>query len=102
MAKGKSTAEQQKQIEAQRREAQAALKRNRVSTGRGKFRSLTPRERSAYQRVIKRTDKLLGPVRKRGPSGVEGLRSGLRTLKAFAERVRAGREEFEKIPKETE
>jgi hypothetical protein len=88
-------------IEAQRRTAQAALDRNRVVTARGKHRSLTPRERAAYQRVIKRTDKLLGPVPKPRSDGVSGLQRGLRTLKSFAERIRAGHGELEKIPEKT-
>ena len=56
MAKDKPAAEQRSKIEAQRRAAQSALDKNRVETGRGKARSLTPRERSAYQRVIARTE----------------------------------------------
>lgn len=99
MAKSKSAAATREDVEAQRRMAQAAIDKNRVSTGRGKARSLTPRERSAYQRVVKRTDKLLGPVPKpRGKAGSE-LLQGLRALKAFAKRIRAGAEEVEKIPK---
>ena len=101
MAKGKSASEQRSKIEAQRRAAQSALDKNRVETGRGKARSLTPRERSAYQRVIARTDKLLGSVSKPRGNGVGGLRSGLRTLKAFAERVRAGHGELKRIPEKT-
>lgn len=98
MAKGKSTAEQRKQIEAQRRAAQAAIDRNRVETGRGKARSLTPRERAAYQRVVKRTDKLLGPSPKPRGKATSELLQGLRILKAFAERIRAGAGEVKKIP----
>jgi hypothetical protein len=99
MAKGKSAAATRKGIEAQRRAAQAAIDRNRVETGRGKARSLTPRERAAYQRVVKRTNKLLGSVSKpRGKAGSELMR-GLRTLKSFAERIRAGAKEGKKIPK---
>ncbi len=97
MAKDKSTAEQRTQIEAQRQKAQAALDKNRVTTGR-KHRSLAPRERAAYQRVVARADKLLGPVSKPRSNGVSGLQQGLRTLKAFAERIRAGSEEGKKIP----
>jgi hypothetical protein len=100
-SKDKSTAETQTKIEAQRRAAQAAIDRNRVETGRGKARSLTPRERAAYQRVVKRTDKLLGPVPKpRGKAASELLR-GLRTLKAFAERIRGSAGELEQIPGKT-
>ncbi len=100
MAKDKSTAGQRKQIEAQRRKAQAALDKNRVTVGR-KPRSLAPRERAAYQRVVARADKLLGPVSKPRSGGVSGLQRGLRTLKSFAERIRAGHEELEKIPEKT-
>ena len=101
MAKGKSAAATREGIEAQRRAAQAAIDRNRVETGRGKARSLTPRERAAYQRVIKRTDKLLGPVPKpRGKAGSELIR-GLRTLKSFAERIRGGAKDIEKLPEKT-
>ncbi len=100
MAKDKSTAEQRSQIEVQRRKAQAALDKNRVTTGR-KARSLAPRERAAYQRVVARADKLLGPVSKpRGKAGSELLR-GLRTLKSFAERIRGGAGELEKLPEKT-
>ncbi len=101
MAKNKSTAATRGEIEAQRRAAQAAIDKNRVSTGRGKARSLTPRERAAYQRVVKRTDKLLGAVPKpRGKAGSELLR-GLRTLKAFAQKIRGGSEELKQIPEKT-
>jgi hypothetical protein len=98
MAKGKSTEEQQKKIKAQRRAAQLALSKNRVVEG-GRSRSLNKRERAAYQRVIKRTDKLLGPAPKPATTklGAEA-REALRTVKAFAERIRAGAEEFGKIP----
>jgi hypothetical protein len=101
MAKGKPTSEQRSQIEAQRRAAQAALDKNRVKTGRSSARSLTPRERAAYQRVIARTDKLLGSASKPRKNGVGGLRSGLRTLKAFAERIRSGHKELKQIPERT-
>ena len=98
MAKDKSAAATRKDVEAQRRAAQAAIDKNRVSVGRGKSRSLPPRERAAYQRVIKRTDKLLGPVPKpRGKAGSELLR-GLRTLKSFAERIRGSAKKAKKIP----
>ncbi len=100
MAKDKSTAGTQKKIESQRRAAQAALDKNRVTVGR-KSRALTPRERAAYQRVIKRTDKLLGSVPKPRSDGVSGLQQGLRTLKSFAERVRAGHGELKQIPGKT-
>jgi hypothetical protein len=69
-----------------------------VSTGRGKARSLTPRERAAYQRVVKRTDKLLGPVPKPHGKAASELLRGLRTLKSFAERIRASAGEAKKIP----
>jgi hypothetical protein len=98
MAKDKSTAATRESIEAQRRKAQAAIDKNRVVTSRGKHRSLAPRERAAYQRVVTRADKLLGPVPKpRGEAGGELMR-GLRTLKAFAERIRGSAEEAKKIP----
>lgn len=100
MAKDKSAAATRGEVEAQRRAAQAALDKNRVTVG-GKPRSLTPRERAAYQRVIKRTDKLLGPVPKPRSGGVSGLQQGLRTLKAFAERIRAGSEGLKQIPEKT-
>ena len=98
MAKDKSTATTREGVEAQRRAAQAAIDKNRVVTSRGKARSLAPRERAAYQRVVARADKLLGPVSK--PRGTAGpaLVQGLRTLKAFAERIRAGAEEGKEIP----
>jgi hypothetical protein len=100
MAKNKSTAGTRKDVEAQRRAAQAALDKNRVTVGR-KARSLAPRERAAYQRVVARADKLLGPVPKpRGKAGSDLLR-GLRTLKSFAERLRGGSEELERIPEKT-
>lgn len=103
MAKDKPPAEQREQIEAQRRKAQAALDRNRVSLGRGEYRALTRRERAAYERVVERTDKLLGPVSKpRRRDGAKQLASGLRTLKAFAERVRAGKEQLGELPEKTE
>lgn len=99
-SKDKSTAATRGEIEAQRRKAQAAIDKNRVTIG-GKSRSLTPRERATYQRVIKRTDKLLGPVSKpRGKAG-SNLLQGLRTLKAFARKVRAGSKELERIPEKT-
>ncbi len=97
MAKNNSTAATRGEIEVQRRKAQAAIDRNRVGTGR-KARSLTPRERAAYQRIVKRTDKLLGPVPKPRSDGVSGLQQGLRILKNFAERIRASSEEGKKIP----
>ena len=98
MAKDKSATATRKDVEAQRRAAQAAIDKNRVVTSRGKHRSLAPRERAAYQRVVTRADKLLGPVSKpRGKAGSDLLR-GLRTLKAFAERIRGGAEDVEKIP----
>ncbi len=100
MAKDKSTAEQRSQIEAQRQKAQAAIDRNRVGTGR-KARSLAPRERAAYQRVVTRADKLLGPVPKPRGKAAGALMQGLRTLKSFAERIRAGAGDLEKIPEKT-
>lgn len=100
MAKDKSTAGQRKQIEAQRRKAQAALDKNRVTVGR-KPRSLAPRERAAYQRVVARADKLLGPVSKPRGKAAGDLLRGLRTLKSFAERIRAGAGEVKKIPEKT-
>ena len=98
MAKDKSAAATRKDVEAQRRAAQAAIDKNRVVTSRGKHRSLIPRERAAYQRVVARADKLLGPAPKpRGKAGSALLR-GLRTLKSFAERIREGAKDVEKIP----
>jgi hypothetical protein len=98
MAKGKSAKEQRKQIEAQRRAAQAALSKNRVVEG-GRSRSLNKRERAAYQRVITRSDELLGPASKPATTklGAES-RKALRTVKAFAERVRAGAGALGEIP----
>ncbi len=89
--------EQRKEIEAQRRTAQAALSKNRVTEG-GRSRSLNKRERAAYQRVVKRTDKLLGPVSKPGTKLGTEAREALRTLKAFAERVRSGAKDLKDIP----
>jgi len=102
MAKSKSKSESKSgELIAQRRKAQEALRRNRVKVGPRKYRSLTPRERAAYKRVISRTDKLVGPVpAARREGGIVGLKSGLRTLKAFAERIRAGKEEFDKLPEQ--
>jgi hypothetical protein len=94
MAKDKNA---KSQIEAQRRAAQKALDENSVPTGRGKHRQLTRKERALYQRVVRRADKLLGPAPKPRESGIEGLRSGLQTLKSFAARLRAGREKLEEV-----
>lgn len=96
MAK-KTNKEQQEKIKAQRRAAQAALTRNRVTEG-GRSRSLNARERAAYQRVIKRTDKLLGPVSKPATKRGTGTREALRTVKAFAERIRSGAQDLKDIP----
>lgn len=90
-------ANERSKIEAQRRAAQKALDENSVSMGRGKTRQLTRKERSLYQRVVKRSDKLLGPVPKHRESGIEGLRAGLRTLKSFAEKIRSGKKRFEEV-----
>lgn len=90
-------ADERSKIEAQRRAAQKALDENSVSMGRGKTRQLTRKERALYQRIVKRTDKLLGPVPKKRESGIEGLKAGLRTLKSFAEKVRSGREKLEEV-----
>ncbi|KPL13130.1 hypothetical protein AMJ85_00285 [candidate division BRC1 bacterium SM23_51] len=85
------------QIEAQRRKAQSALDNNSVTTPSGKQRQLTRRERAAYQNIVRRTDKLLGPAPKPRESGVEGLRVAWQRLKDLAERVRSGREKIEDI-----
>jgi len=86
----------------QRRKALAAIRANRVQVGPHKYRSLTPRERAAYQRVVHRADKVVGPIPKRkGEGGVEGLVSGWRVLRGFLEHLRAAKEEFDKLPEKT-
>jgi hypothetical protein len=93
---------QREKIKAQRRAAQLALDKNRVQEG-GRSRSLNKRERAAYQRVITRTDKLLGPASKPATTklGAEA-RSALRTVKAFAERIRGGAKDLGGIPEKME
>jgi hypothetical protein len=104
VANDKPPPDHKKTLAAQRRTAQAALDKNRKRVGPNKYRALTPRERAAYQRVVKRADKVLGPIAKPGAfeRGAEGLAEGLNVLKRFAERVKAGKERIEDIPEEME
>lgn len=101
MAKDKSEQYDYKStLERQRREAKAAIKRNRMKVG-NKYRSLTKSERAAYQKVVARADEVLGPETKSGAGalskGVSGLSSGLETLGAFAKRLLEGKRDLEDI-----
>lgn len=105
MAKNKPSGDTAADLQIQRRKAQAALDRNRVETSRGKYRSLKPRERAAYQRIIKRTDKLLGAVSKPSKDSSitpEAAAQGLNALKNFAQMVKIQKERLGGVARKTE
>lgn len=102
MAKDKPTMDYKARLGRQQREAQTAIDLNRIKVGPGKYRELTRKERATYQRVVKRADKIIGPMPKPpGKSGAGALLEGLRTLKKFAERIRAGGKRLGEIAEET-
>lgn len=97
--KSASDVEQQarSELRMQRRYAKSQdLAGQRQKEGKG---PMTRAERAAYDKTVRRSDKVLGevpPVPKEG--AVESLLNGIRMLIRKAKSVGSGFEEFEKIP----